>query len=206
MHQRPRMTRMNDPPAVNKRGRPAREPAVPLKSRQEDRTRPRSVLWIAQAPDILAQGTGKGVVGGLYDESLRGLFGAAIDQGKGQPNHEDGRTEHRRHGTTGSGEQEIGGRPAGGCWRVQAILSISSARQARSQAQHGCQDEDGAAWGNHGVHRFEPLLGTVSGTSAISGLTDRLGHRFDFLLERPRPDRSTEASSDRVSRRGSPRR
>ena len=55
--------------------------------------------------------------------------GAAIDQGKGQPNHEDGRTEHRRHGTTGSGEQEIGGRAAGGRRRIWATLSRARARQ-----------------------------------------------------------------------------
>ena len=77
-----------------------------------------SMLWFAQAPHVLAQGTGKGVVGGLYDESLRGLLGTAIDQGKGQSNHEDGCTKHRRHGATRSGEQEIGGRGAGGHLRV----------------------------------------------------------------------------------------
>ena len=76
------------------------------------------MLWIAQAPDVLAQRTSKGVIGGLYNESLRGLFGAAIDQGKGQSNHEDGCTKHRRHGATRSSEQEIGGRGAGGHLRV----------------------------------------------------------------------------------------
>lgn len=35
------------------------------RNRESDGARPSSALWIAQAPDVLAHGTGKRVVGGL---------------------------------------------------------------------------------------------------------------------------------------------
>ena len=65
-----------------------------------------------------AQGAGKSVVGGLSDERLCGLFGAAIDQRvKGSPTTNGG-TEYRGHDTAGSCQQEISGRGASSHLRV----------------------------------------------------------------------------------------